>query len=74
MIRWDWTGGKGPLNEWKPAATTWATLSNYQQDIVNMHYPTDNAHADGHKIHTQLVHTNMQVLTNTTNYSGYLCK
>ena len=25
----------------KPAATTWATLSDYQQELFYMHHPTD---------------------------------
>ena len=35
--------GKGPFGqrERKPAATTWAALSDSQQNIFYIHYPTD---------------------------------
>ena len=42
MVIWGQIYGKRPLNERKPAATTsWAILSNEQQDMYYQHFPTD---------------------------------
>ena len=42
-VIWHQTDGKGPLRqrERKPAATTWATLSDQQQKFFYMHHPID---------------------------------
>ena len=70
-VIWCQTYDKGPLRlqERKPAAATWITLSDQQQGFVYMHHPTDMHHPRQDNTYHCLCYTSLGALAATRNSS-----